>query len=749
MYSILIMRVFMKKIFLVFSFFSCISTLAFPYTYKTDDFEISGNKVNSLVDSNFASVNGNELNYTFDGRSNKRVLKNYPHKTKIIFNDEILDFLTEMAFEEIRDDVRTDGTFCAGAKWPSAWTRDMSYAIDLSLSYLFPKESKKSLETRVDRNSDKPYILQDTGTGGSWPCSSDRIIWAKAAYQYGLFAQDDEYFKDIYEVIKNTLNQDDHTIFDPQKNLYRGEQSFLDWREQTYPRWMTSQYIADSFALGTNMDFYSAHKVQEKIASRLGLKQETQEWAHKANRLKKAIEENFYIESKGYYGAYLISGIDYLYQGYETLGESLAVLEGISDESSYCRVLEAVRPYKWNLPVVVPQLPATKSYHNDAVWPFVTGYRINALKKAKCFEELEREFAASIYTTMIFGTYRENYTASTCDRDGTELSSDRQLWSVAAWLSEVFQTVCGINFTQSCLEISPWVPSSLGDSSKMIQVKDLEFGNSLLTLEIKGRGNIIQSARINGKNVPVDSQVLKIPYNSGKVKVELVMAAGLNSTCTKTEYVLNAEDVTTLTPLPLIEQDKKVSAFWKQKNDSGWTLYKNGVPVKKLADREVTVKGGAVADCYYVIADSDKDIPVLPGTPFYAESKNNTIEIEINRNNFGTEITGQGLTDFETNISIKKNGVYKIDFNYQNGNGPVNTGDKCAVHSLVVDGTVVKRIPFPQLGNWNNVSNTAPVFVELSKGSHTISLVTDEWCRTSYGRLNPINLKSVKLVRTK
>ena len=61
----------MKKFFLVFSFFSCISTLAFPYTYKTDDFEISGNKVNSLVDSNFAFVNGNELNYTFNGRSNK------------------------------------------------------------------------------------------------------------------------------------------------------------------------------------------------------------------------------------------------------------------------------------------------------------------------------------------------------------------------------------------------------------------------------------------------------------------------------------------------------------------------------------------------------------------------------------------------------------------------------------------------------------------------------------------------------
>ena len=67
-------------------------------------------------------------------------------------NSEI-NRLVLLAQEEVQKNIRTDGTFCAGAKWPTAWTRDMSYAIDLSLSFLFPETVEKSLESRIDRKS--------------------------------------------------------------------------------------------------------------------------------------------------------------------------------------------------------------------------------------------------------------------------------------------------------------------------------------------------------------------------------------------------------------------------------------------------------------------------------------------------------------------------------------------------------------------------------------------------------------------
>jgi len=43
--------------------------------------------------------------------------------------------------------------------------------------------------------------------------------------------------------------------FDPATGLYRGEQSFLDWREQSYPAWVegTPVHIATSKSLSTNV----------------------------------------------------------------------------------------------------------------------------------------------------------------------------------------------------------------------------------------------------------------------------------------------------------------------------------------------------------------------------------------------------------------------------------------------------------------------------------------------------------------
>ena len=44
-------------------------------------------------------------------------------------------------------------------------------------------------------------------------------------------------------VIKNTLDDDYKTLRDEKTGMYHGESSFLDWREQTYPKWMSNMDI--------------------------------------------------------------------------------------------------------------------------------------------------------------------------------------------------------------------------------------------------------------------------------------------------------------------------------------------------------------------------------------------------------------------------------------------------------------------------------------------------------------------------
>ncbi len=61
-------------------------------------------------------------------------------------------------------------------------------------------------------------------------------------------------------------------VFDAQVGLYRGETSFLDWREQTYPDWTREdvRFIGDSYALSTNVLHYQALQLAERLAGKRG-----------------------------------------------------------------------------------------------------------------------------------------------------------------------------------------------------------------------------------------------------------------------------------------------------------------------------------------------------------------------------------------------------------------------------------------------------------------------------------------------
>ena len=82
--------------------------------------------------------------------------------------------------EEMVKAIEPDSTFRTGKEWAGVWTRDISYSIILSMAYMQPEVAMKSLLSKVNK---KKRIIQDTGTGGAYPCSTDRMIWAVAAYE--------------------------------------------------------------------------------------------------------------------------------------------------------------------------------------------------------------------------------------------------------------------------------------------------------------------------------------------------------------------------------------------------------------------------------------------------------------------------------------------------------------------------------------------------------------------------------------
>ena len=90
------------------------------------------------------------------------------------------DALYNMALEEMIKAVEPDSTFRTGKEWAGVWTRDISYSIILSMAYLQPRVAMNSLLRKVNS---KKKIIQDTGTGGAYPISTDRMIWATAAWE--------------------------------------------------------------------------------------------------------------------------------------------------------------------------------------------------------------------------------------------------------------------------------------------------------------------------------------------------------------------------------------------------------------------------------------------------------------------------------------------------------------------------------------------------------------------------------------
>ena len=90
-------------------------------------------------------------------------------------------------------------------------------------------------------------------------------------------------------------------------------------------------------------------------------------------------------------------------------------------------------------------------------------------------------------------------------------------------------------------------------------------------------------------------------------------------------------------------------------------------------------------------------------------------------------------------------GNYLVDFRYNNGLGPINTGDKCAIRAVSADGTLVRRIPFPQLGSRSLWAFSEPLLVHFTKGAHTVTLSTDSFCFSQHHRLNEISVDMLRV----
>lgn len=656
----------------------------------------------------------------------------------------IVDALFNLSTEESLKNIESDSTFRTGAKWGGVWTRDISYSIILAFAYLQPEVAKISLMKKVKRER----IIQDTGSGGAWPVSTDRMIWAVAAWEIYKTTGDKKWLGKIYPIIKNSLDDDWKTIYDPSTGLFRGESSFLDWREQTYPKWMSNMDIYVSENLGTNIVHYQANNVFVEISKLLN--KPNAEYHDRANNLKKSIDANFWINDKGFYGQYLYGRPNLnLSPRSEALGEALSIYFDLANSEKSKSIISKSPVTPFGATCIYPQIPEIPPYHNNAIWPFVQSYWNLAAAKTGNEKALVYGLSSIYRAAALYLTNYENFVAETGDFNGTEINSDRMLWSMAGNLAMVYRVFMGISFDTSGIAFSPTIPKVFGGNKTLSNFK---YRNAILDITVNGFGKKIASITMDGK-------LLDKAFIPASTQGKHLIVIQMDNESFDTDSINMVPNYFSLKS-PDAKQIGNMIQWPTISNADYYIIYRDSKLLKKTKETKLEIDESKTAT-YKVTAVDKKGWESFSSEPLLITPKNNLITIEIE--DFAAKSTlpyenfnGKGFVEFSSTfnkevaikVDVKKTGKYLLDFKYSNGSGPWNTENKCAIRSLYTNGNYTGAVIFPQRGTdlWSDWAYSNSYYVDLKKGENSIIVKFEDWNNNMNVEVNKMMLDNLRLI---
>lgn len=658
-------------------------------------------------------------------------------------NIPILTAMYRMAVRELRANIHQGSLLLAGANWSTVWTRDIAYAAALGASLVEPTAVGNSLKSRVRDG----VILQDTGTGGGWPISTDRVSWALGAWCLYQSTGDRDWLDYCTQVLINTIAQDDLVL--PQGAVLRpGETSFIDWREQSYPSHMSPADIGASYSFGTNVLHCMALHLAARMLREQGKDREAQPYADRASALSAAIQETFWSRANMHFSMYRTAD-GYAADRVDSLATALAIFCGLAGEHAR-RALDSIPRTVWGTPVFSPYLSDNKdSYHNRAIWPFQEAYVMLAHASLGDAGGAAFSMASLLRAALAFGTNKENFHAETGEATDTLLNSDRQLWSVSGMLGMYYYGLFGIQYEHNNIVFSPCVPKQFAGSHWLthLRIRDME-----LNVHINGYGTEIVSVMINGKAgspiIPLDSK--------GRLHVEIELMPVDEEE--RRVFPLAHEDL----PEPQWDSPTGTCLCWLPvEGAEAYYIYANGKAI------------GTTFDCRYPLPNNNKlfnsyRVQAVAGnrtsgfsSPFECVADGARRWLQPARIGESAEYGVENqqawldtkpctaLLEYES-VSLAA-GLYTVRVQYCNATASRRDGDTCALRELLVDGEPVGVIPLPhhtEAGCWEEYTLTAPVTMQLKEGVHRFSLFYNpSTCVNSNGAINQCMVRALEVTR--
>ena len=705
----------------------------------------------------------------------EKIIQASPKYPQVKSNSVLFDSIYALSINElIENSVEriNDGAFnssdCScfetGRKWNYVWTRDISYSAHLALSALDQQRTLNSLLFKISNRRgeapDSSEIVQDTGTGGSWPISSDRVVWAVAARELLKYldgSQKDSFTQIAYTALKNTINNDRIALYDKNDGLYTGEQSFLDWREQTYPSWMKTNvtHIGMSKALSTNITHYMAIKTTAELALKLGDITASTRYSNWAASLKQSINHSFWNEAQGLYSTYLLTYLDQTKaHKFDLLGNAMAIIFNIAQTPRQKKALENYPMVMAGAPVITPQDPEAPIYHNRAIWPFVTQYALLAAQKGKqakvynhLFESMIRGVALNLSNMENFEFVSMSNWLDDGNLSGPVVNSQRQLWSVAGMLSTYLDGVFGKIVENNKIRFEPFITEKMRKtilkSSQKLSLKNFQFQNKNLNIHIdlplikSSSWNdyahyTIKQINLNGTTLTkkqfieifqlkeqndIEITLGQLEFSQEKMKMDQISDP---YNLSKTDYEKHFSPKTpVLYPIQEFKGNPLLHFELVKKQTLEFNIYRNGEMIA------TNIKGNHFIDktsssiqtpCYVVEAIYPSNLNrSLHSEPHCFWRKDSIEIIPISQ-------TTQNDSDSVIRHQVPNDGTYAIQLSYRNV-GEINTGITAAVKKIKVinedTGSIIAEkvfmMPHHKMEQYWNDSN----FVELKLLANT------------------------------
>jgi predicted alpha/beta superfamily hydrolase len=566
------------------------------------------------------------------------------------------------------------------------------------------------------------------------------------------------------KALGNTLENDRLAVYDRADGLYNGEESFLDWREQSYAPWIAGDLasMATSKALSTNAGHYKALTLAAQLAREQGDAALSAKYAAWATDLKRAINQRFWQADSGMYSSVTAGHFDgaATYK-YDWLGQSLAIVTGIADDRQAQSILAHYPHGPLGAPVIYPQQADTAVYHNRAMWPFVTAYGLKAAAIGGNVAVADAAYATLMRGAATNLSNMENLewlSGQPMFKDGKlsgpVVNSRRQLWSVGAYLGMVVGNVFGVQTTDDGIALRPFVTAKLRREtfagSDSVTLNNLTVRGKrmqvrlLLPAAVKGDGYYaVDAITLNGKpaNAALAWSALgddnTIEIRLGKLVAGRQVKRSVNAKPLAQDTAVTAPAEPRIAGLERGTYDFPTLTIDGAGTGKGvvYNIYRNGalaaqrISASKWADRRSQPDDNL---CYSVEA-------------MYARSGNRSHHSAPVCLNGGEEIAvarsawGAPADTFAQEFKVAREGSYAVQVKYRNTAHQINLGISGGVKWMSVkdaDGKVVANgvVQLPHSPADAGPSYSTPLRATLKPGGYRMEL--EDFYNMSYLQSN-------------